>query len=238
MEDSGAKPPLKVSIGQPAYIPYLGYFERLNLSDVHVVYDHVLFDRYWFMHRNKVRTPSGWVWLTVPIRSGKGKQLVIKNAKIDNSKDWQNDHLSKLKKWYSRSYYFDEIYPIMEDYYACKKWLNLVDLTDYFRRVVCCILDINVRIVHSSEMDIRSASSDGVLETCENVGAVEYISGKFGKDYLDLDKFNDAGIKVTFHEFEPEVYPQAYRGFEPNMSILDALFNLGVGGVKQLLEEK
>lgn len=223
------------SVYQPSYIPYLGYFQRLAASDVHVVYDHVLFDRYWFMHRNKIRTAGGWIWLTVPIKSGKGSQLKITDAKIDNSRDWRSDHLGKIKKWYSRSEYFDTYYPMLEMFYEHGDWETLVDVTGQFRDIVCTLLGIEVEICNSSELGITKQSSQGILETCTKVGANEYLSGPFGPDYLDIGLFTRAGIVVKIHKFEPTPYKQAYRGFEPNMSIIDALFNVGLERTRTLV---
>jgi len=203
-----------------------------------VVYDHVLFDRYWFMHRNKIRTGGGWIWLTVPILSGKGRQLKITDARIDNSRDWRADHLAKIEKWYSRSEYFDVVYPRLSKFYDHVDVETLVDVTDQFRDLMCSILGIDVKIHHSSELGITGQSSSGVLETCTKVGAKEYLSGPFGPEYLDLDSFALEGISVTIHEFEPKPYRQAYRGFEPNMSVIDALFNVGLEGTKRLVGVK
>ena len=56
-----------ISINQPAYLPWLGYFERIAMSDLHIVLDHVQFEKGSFTNRNKVRTGDDAAWLTVPL---------------------------------------------------------------------------------------------------------------------------------------------------------------------------
>jgi len=59
-----------VSINQPAYIPWLGYFDRISKSDLHIILNHVQFEKNSMTNRNKIRTSQGWAWLTVPLHTG------------------------------------------------------------------------------------------------------------------------------------------------------------------------
>jgi hypothetical protein len=72
-----------VSINQPAYLPWLGYFHRIAVADAHIVLDHVQFEKNSFTNRNKVRLSAGWCWLTVPLRTaGKFGDLSIHELEI------------------------------------------------------------------------------------------------------------------------------------------------------------
>ena len=101
-----------VSIMQPAYLPWLGYFERIAMSDLHIVLDHVNIDassKTKFANRNKIRTPEGWSWLTVPLKSkGKHGRLFLHEAEIVTESSWRQKHLGALKANYSRTAYFAE----------------------------------------------------------------------------------------------------------------------------------
>jgi hypothetical protein len=59
------------------------------------------------------------------------------------------------------------------------------------------------------------------------IGGDIYLSGPMGKDYLDLQLFEEKKIHVTFQDFKHPIYPQQYNGFEPYMSAIDALLNAG-----------
>ena len=93
-----------VSINQPAYLPWLGYFHRIAVSGAHVVLDHVQFEKNSFTNRNKVRTAGGWCWLTVPVRTkGRFGDLAIRSLEIDNSTDWRARHWKTLYQSYKRA---------------------------------------------------------------------------------------------------------------------------------------
>lgn len=74
-------------------------------------------------------------------------------------------------------------------------------------------------------MPVAATKSELVFELCKITGASTYISGPLGRGYLDLGRFESAGIKVLFHDYEPQQYSQAWPGFEPAMSVLDLLAN-------------
>jgi hypothetical protein len=70
------------------------------------------------------------------------------------------------------------------------------------------------------------------LEICRHFKATEYFSGPFGRDYIDQQAFDEAGIKIVYHDYDHPVYPQ-YQGkngngeFVSHLSIVDLLFNCG-----------
>ena len=83
-----------ISINQPAYIPWLGYYERIDSSDVHVILDHVQFEKNSFTNRNKILTQNGPVWLTIPIATkGKFGDLAINQLKFSDISKWKKKHL-------------------------------------------------------------------------------------------------------------------------------------------------
>ena len=116
------------SISQPAYLPWLGYFERIAASDVHVVLDHVQFEKNSFTNRNKVRTSTGWTWLTVPVQTrGRFGNSAIDRLEIDNSGPWSAKHWATLRQNYVRAPYFRAHEPFFELLYA-RRWDGLADL--------------------------------------------------------------------------------------------------------------
>ena len=79
-----------VSINQPSYLPWLGYFDRINRSDIHIVLDHVQFEKNSIINRNKIRTQNSWSWLTVPLKTkSKYGNLDIRNIEIQNTLQWK-----------------------------------------------------------------------------------------------------------------------------------------------------
>ena len=229
-----------VSISQPAYLPWLGYFDRLSKSDIHIVMDHVVMDKNSktkFTNRNKIRTPNSWSWLTVPILSKNNpKDIPINDLKIDNTSSWSNAHFKSIKFNYSNAKYFSDYENFFEEVYQ-NKWNNLMSLLKFTNDHLINFLGIKNEIITSSSLKPISSKSDLILELCQKVDAHEYISGPFGRDYLDLKSFENAGIKIHFHDYSHPVYDQKFKGFEPNMSIIDLLLNHGKDSLQILKNE-
>ena len=224
-----------VTIMQPAYLPWLGYFHRIMCADVMVLLDHVQIDRNSktkFTNRNRVRTPDGWTWLTVPIRSkGLHGDLRINEIEVNHESDWATKHWKTLKSCYGKAAHFREHAAKIESIYE-NRWPLLSDwagaTTDYLLREAFAI---KTPVVSSASLGIASQKEQLILDICVALRATQYISGPFGRDYLDIGKFEAAGIDVVFHDYAHPHYEQAFDGFQPYMSAIDLLFNCGSAGV-------
>ncbi len=216
-----------VSINQPAYLPWLGYFQRIAASDLHIVLDHVQFEKNSFTNRNKVRTKEGSCWLTVPLKTkGKFGSLFINKLEIAQDTSWEEKHWATLRMNYSRAPYFAEHAPFFEKIYQSRhSWLNplMRELTAYFLKAS----GITTPILFSSEMNVEGTKDELVLNLCRSAGATVYLSGALGRNYLREELFHEAGIKVQYQDYRHPEYPQAYPGFEPYLSAIDLLFNCG-----------
>jgi len=218
---------LIVSINQPAYMPWLGYFDRVAKSDMHIVLDNVQFEKNSVTNRNKLRTPSGWTWLSVPIlKKGRFGDLEINKIEVESSKPWCKKHFGTITANYSRAPFYSKYADFFEDFYSQNwKFLNpmLKESTEYFIQE----LGIDTERVSSSKFSIKSKKSQLILDLCKEVGATTYLSGPFGRDYLDEQEFEDVGIELEFHDYVHPNYKQNFDGFEPYMSVIDLLFNHG-----------
>ena len=216
-----------VSINQPCYLPWLGYFDRIASSDLHVILDNVQFEKNSFTNRNKIRTEQGWCWLSVPVDTGgKFGSLVIKDIEIASDPRWQRKHRMTIEQNYLRSPFFSEHAAFVERIYAMT-WRRLIDLIDEMNAYWLDALGIKTRLIRASSMRTTAHKSDLVLEICQRMGASIYLSGPLGRNYLDPSKFQAAGIDVVFHEYNHPTYRQCHPGFEPYMAALDLLFNEG-----------
>lgn len=216
-----------VSINQPAYLPWLGYFHRIAASDVHVVLDHVQFEKNSFTNRNKVRTPDGWCWLTVPVRTaGKFRDLPINQLEIATERHWAAKHWATLQANYAHAPYFAAHSRFFEKIYS-RSWTRLADLN---REITGYLLDafgIRSKLYFSSQMDVSGKKDELVLNLCRTLGATVYLSGPLGRNYLHEDLFHQQGIGVRYDDYHHPAYLQTYSGFEPYMAAIDLLFNAG-----------
>src|SRR5205823_3081835 len=88
-------------------------------------------------------------------------------------------------------------------------------------------LEISTPVLFSSALGIQTHKDQLILDLCRAVGATEYISGAFGRDYIREHVFEEAGVNVRYHDYKHPTYQQAHPGFEPYMSAVDLLLNCG-----------
>lgn len=219
-----------LSVHQPQYIPWLGYFDKIANSDAFVFLDQVQYKEREFQNRNKIRTDRGGLWLTVPVISkGLGRQR-ISDVLIDNEIDWHKQHLLSLKNYYGRAVYFKDHLQFFEGLYG-RQWGKLSELNVYIIDYLLDELAIKTPVYFESKLDITQSKTDRVIEICRKMNADTYLSGAGGKEYLEEEKFAKAGIKLAYQDFKHPVYRQQFMkekgDFLPLMSALDLLFNEG-----------
>jgi WbqC-like protein family len=225
-----------VSINQPAYLPWLGYFHRIAAADAHVVLDHVQFEKNSFTNRNKIRTSTGWSWLTVPIKTaGKFGQLPINEIEISNEKKWANKHWETMRLNYARAPFFSEHAGFFESVYL-RSWQKLIDLTGEVTTHLVQAFGIKTRIYFSSQMNAAGKKDELVLNLCRELGANVYLSGPLGRNYLREPLFQNARITVRYDDYQHPAYSQAYPGFEPYMAAVDLLLNAGPKSLNTIMK--
>lgn len=220
---------MRVTIMQPAYLPWMGFFHRISLADRFVLLDDVLIDKSSktkFANRNKVRTKDGWTWLSVPIKS-KGRSEDLFLDRIETVEDgWERSHGATLKGSYGKAPHWRTHGPFFEEVYG-RRWERLFDVTQTITGYLLEKLELRTEVVRASSLKVEGAKDDLIVNLCVAAGATEYISGPFGRTYLDGRKFEAAGIKLFFHDYAHPTYAQAHPGFEPYMTAVDLLLNLG-----------
>ena len=221
---------------QPAYFPWTDFFLRMSLADVFVFLDTVQYGRRTFQNRNKIKTRDGAKWLSVPLQYAPRDEIIM-NMKIDNSKDWKNSHLGAIKDSYKSALFFEETLSLIEPMYSKEKWEYLSEFNCLCTITIARALGINTRFIKSSEIDLSGKGSDLILNICLKSGAANYISGMGGKSYLKEQAFKNHGINILYLAPYQLAYTQEYPepGFIPNLSIIDYLFNNGIGQFKVLV---
>ena len=219
-----------LSVHQTQYIPWLGYFDKIDKSDCFVFLDQVQYKPREYQNRNKIRTKDGWMRLTVPVVSrGLGQQKIC-DVKIDNKTDWQKKHWGSLKSCYNRAAFFKGHYHFFESVYSAK-WERLIELNVHIIKYLLKELKIRTPLYYELEICTSSQGTDRIIEICKKLKADTYLSGIGGKNYLEEEKFVQAGIKLHYQNFVHPTYHQLYTQagsfFLPNMSVIDLLFNEG-----------
>lgn len=213
-----------VSMHQPAYLPWLGYFDRIAKSDVFIFMDTVQFERNSFTNRNRIKTATGTQWLTVPVLLHEHLGKTVADIQIDERQDWRRKHLRSLEQNYRRSAAFALRYDRLAKQYSERSGF-LAELCFYQLLFWLGELEITTRIVRASTLVAGGQKSDLVLSLCRAVGGTTYLSGPIGRDYLDVPSFAAAGIELRYHQFDHPTYPQLYGQFQPAMAVVDYWLN-------------
>jgi hypothetical protein len=222
---------------QPAYLPWLGYIQRAMHSDLLVVLDHVKIDwhsKTQFTNRNRVLTVNGPIWLTIPLQKKDSGEMYINTIHINNNEKWYKKHLMTLEQSYAKSLFFNQYKEFFINFYS-KQYDLLVDAIDMSSNYLLHAFGCTTKQIKSSDIDVPGQKAELVLNICRACNADTYISGPFGREYLDREAFKKAGIKVLFHDFTPFEYPQIGQTFIPYLSSIDMLFNMEAKEAENIL---
>jgi hypothetical protein len=214
---------------QPSYVPWRGFFELIHRADVFVFYDDVQYDKHGWRNRNRIKTPSGPQWLTIPV-SSKGNVtdgLLLGDARVTWTQDWPRKHAMTLRHCYHRAPYFADYAPMIDGFYAMRPE-RLVDFTIETTLQLARALGITrTRFVRSSELGVAGTRTERLVRILDKLGATHYISGPSAKAYLDEALFIDAGIGLEYMVYDYPAYAQLYPPYDPGVSVLDLLFMTG-----------
>jgi hypothetical protein len=218
-----------ITIHQPQYLPWLGYFDKARQSDIFILLDNVQFKKNEWQNRNRIRTPQGWQWLTVPVLHDFGTD--INAIMINNKISWREDHQKAIQLNYCKAPYFNEYYPFFQKAWD-QEWEKLSEINIYFVRLIAELLGIKTRIVLSSEYEAVDHKTMRLVDLCRYFNADTYLSGEGGMAYLDEGQFKSHGIKVSVQQYRHPQYPQRWmnkdsEGFISHLSVIDLLFNCG-----------
>jgi len=216
----------RVAVLQSNYVPWKGYFDLIDSVDEFVWYDDVQYTRRDWRNRNRIKTPHGSQWLTIPCRA-KGRPL-INQVEIDDP-NWQQKHWRILSQAYARAPHFEDFRDYFEEIYLGQHRQMLYEVNRSFVERICRdILGITTRFVDSARFNLASSKQNRMLDLLERLGADQYLSGPAAKDYLDEREFSRRGIDLLWMDYGGyPVYPQLYGPFTHEVSILDTIFNVG-----------
>lgn len=219
-----------VSVHQPQYWPWLGYFNKIAKSDCFVFLDRVQYKHREFQNRNRICTASGWIWLTVPVLVRGNRQQLLGDVRIDTTTRWQEKHFNALQTNYGRAPFFNTYIAFLEDMYLRRKWEFLSELNIWIIQWALGHLGISARVLFESQIGTACVSTQRIIELCQKTGADTYLSGSGGKAYLQEEAVASAGITLRYQDFHHPQYQQHRERsapFEPHMALIDVLVNEG-----------
>jgi hypothetical protein len=218
----------RVAAIQSSYIPWRGYFDIIGLVDEFILLDEVQYTKRDWRNRNRVKTAQGPVWLTIPVQvKGRYTQRVDEVQIAD--REWAERHWQTLRQSYASAPSFDAVAErIAAMYEEAAALERLSDVNRLFLEGLCPPLGIETKFSWSTDYASAGSKTERLATICEQADADEYVSGPAARAYLDEEVFASRGIAVRWMDYEgyPE-YSQVHPPFEPGVSIVDLLFNVG-----------
>lgn len=227
-----------VSIHQPNFLPWLGFFYKIYRCDIFVFLDNVQFTKNSFQNRCKIKTPQGVAWLTEPVLIKKKFGQFTDEVEFNNRLPWRKSHLKTLEMNYKRAPYFERYFPKLEEIYLVKDWKYLSEFNIELIKLICKELSINKRFESASQIGVEGKSTSLLIDICRKLNTTSYLSGEGGAKYQEEEEFKKANIKLIYSDFKHSVYPQLWGEFVEGLSILDLLFNCGDKSVDILTKNK
>lgn len=215
----------KVAILQSNYIPWKGYFDLISSVDEFIIYDDVQFTKNDWRNRNRIKSPRGLEWLSIPV--GQNISRRIRDVVLPTS-NWRQKHWDKLNEAYHTCPYYREVAVVLAPFYHSTQIGTLTEFNRALIEVICDYLGISTKISYAWDYPSGIGKTDRLVDLCRHAGATEYISGPAAKAYLDEPLFAARGIDVRWFEYSRyPPYPQLFGDFEHGVSIVDLLFNCG-----------
>ena len=226
-----------VAAHQPNYLPWLGYFYKIAHCDIFVLLDDVQFTKNSFQNRVRVKGPKGPVWLTQPVLHTGRSDQATREVEFAAQVDWRVKHAKTLSANYARAAHATSILPVCQEWLADNcRFLSEANIT--LIKSVAQLLGLRAEFVVSSTLEVDLMKGDRIAELCRRVGATAYLSGHGARKYQDEAQFNERGIKLVYSDFAVREYPQLWGDFCPGLSVIDALFNVGLDATQEMLRRE
>lgn len=223
----------RIAISQPTYLPWMGYLDQIDSVGTFVLLDNVQFEKQSWQQRNRIKTPTGLQWLSVPvIFKGRFGQRI---NEVEIREDFAAKHLRALELNYRRAPYFEQYFPVFGALLSkFGQGMYIADLNHELIDWFMGALGIQSSLIRASSLDCEGKRSSLLVSICKRLDAGAYLAASGSAEYLlkELDLFSEVGINVFFHNYIFPQYAQCFPPFIPYACALDVLFNEGPGSAE------
>ena len=223
---------MKVGIIQSNFLPWRGYFDFIREVDLFILHDDLQYTKGDWRNRNRIKTPRGTEWITVPVHYQHTNQL-IEQTEIDYSTPWAVRILNRIRESYKTAKNFEPYFSELSELLV-KPAASISELNWRLILWVCGHLKIKTPITFSREYHPQGTKTERLLGILRKVGATSYLSGPAAQVYLKPSMLEEAGIQLGYKVYEYPEYDQLFPPFDSNVSVLDLLFMHGPDAVRYL----
>lgn len=221
---------------QACYLPWLGLFHMWSTADCMIWLDNFQYTKNSFASRNKILNQGKPMWLSVPVQGSLGQTYL--EVKPSQQISWQKKHIQSIKQSYAKAPYRHEL----NDFLTLLETVHFSTLADLNISMLKCLgskLGISTPTINVSSLSLKySQRSQKIRDILNEVGGQCYLAAENSVDYMLEDGgWEDSGIEVFFQKFESPSYPQINSTqFVPNLSVVDAIANIGCMRVMELIQ--
>lgn len=228
---------MKISIMQPYFFPYIGYWQLIYASDIFVVYDDVNYIKQGWIHRNRIFQNGKDRYLNIPIINA-SQNKHINETKINYQEDFCNRNYNILKECYKKSPFFSEVIQIIMDAMKSKEILVSEYLYNQIR-YISGILEIKTIIGKSSNIVKNNLlkGEEKIIDITKKINGDLYINPIGGTNLYNPEHFKNNGLELKFLKSKLPRYKQFDKDFIPALSIIDVLMFCGLNNTKDMLKE-
>jgi hypothetical protein len=220
------KPSMKIAIMQPYFLPYLGYYSLIKNVDRWIFNDEVqMINKGWVQRNRILKQYGGWSYIRVPLVKYKHTEI-IKNVKIRNDENWQCKILAQIKHYKRNAPYFFEVIHFLEEVFD-HNFETITSQNAFLIEKTCEYIGLDFKYEILSEMNLEigevTESDEWSLKICQSLNHSHYINPIMGKQFYDTKKYDKAGIKINFLNWQCTPYNQFTESFVEGLSILDVM---------------
>jgi hypothetical protein len=214
----------KISIHQPNYLPWLGYFYKISQTDVFVFLDDVQFSNEGMHNYHYIKTSNGPFRLKIPVFQTLGDKIC--EVKVKNELNWREKHLRLLEENYQNADYFEQVYSDFKG--LLDEGLQYLSaLNTSIIKFICNKLGIKTTFINSSDLNVISNREAKIIDICNVLNCEIYYSGPGARAYQNEEHFLSRGVQLKYSDYKVFQYKQQFPGFQSNVSIIDFLMNCG-----------
>lgn len=222
-----------LSIMQPTYLPWLGYFGLINSADKFVFLDNVKLEKSDWHVRNKIKSGKQELMLTCPVSTPKGRMIAtIENTQFVSANPWRRKHLKSIAESYTKAPFFSSLFPLLDSIYNDESITCLAQMNIKIIRVLMGYMNITTPTFVASQLKGVSGVKDArLVSICHELECNTYLSPVGAQAYIEQETPGGAlvknGIDVFYQNFIHPKYPQIKGEFISHLSVIDCLFNVG-----------
>lgn len=227
---------MKIGIMQPYFIPYIGYWQLMNVVDKYVIYDDVNYINRGWINRNKILVDGNVKYFNIPMIDASQNKL-IKEINVNNDNRLIEKNIRTIKSAYRKAPFYSKVFPILEKILWCGKD-NIAEYIEYSFSILTMYLGINTEFIISSEIkkDCSLKGQDKILDICKLLYADEYYNAIGGLELYSSESFKENGIKLKFLKPGRIEYKQFGGRFQDNLSIIDVMMFNSPETIHEMLE--